>query len=91
MGRLPNPCHASSHAGKYNDRVERYNSEGIPRASLSLALRDRRQVRHALKIDSCLLCRAPHVNEAGLCRVCWVLLDDQELNLAKCWMNGGGP
>jgi hypothetical protein len=76
---------------KYNDRVERYNSEGIARDLLQQALRDRRLVHQARRIDNCLLCRAPNVNEAGLCRVCWVLLDEEELQLAKSWMNGAGP
>ncbi len=71
--------------------MERYNSEGIPRNLLPQALRDRRQVLNARKIDSCLLCRARSVNEAGLCRVCWVLLTDEELRLAQVWLNGVGP
>ena len=71
--------------------MERYNSEGIRRDQLSLALKDRRLVLHARKIDGCLLCRSPKVNEAGLCSVCWVLLDESEMELARRWMTGAGP
>ena len=71
--------------------MERYNSEGIRRDQLSLALKDKRVVPHARRIDSCLLCRAPKVNEAGLCAVCWVLLDDDEQELARKWTVGAGP
>jgi hypothetical protein len=70
--------------------VERYNSEGIPRDLLSVALKDRRAVLNARKIDKCLLCRAPKVNEAGLCPVCWVLLSDDEMALARKWTVGAG-
>jgi hypothetical protein len=72
--------------------VERLNSEGIPRANLRFALRDRRAVSGARRIDSCLLCRRSRVNEAGLCDVCYSLLDDpEEQRLAQRWLSGEGP
>lgn len=71
--------------------VERLNSEGIPRDSLILALRDRRAVLTARRINSCLLCRRPKVNEAGLCDICYSALDGEELKLATRWLQGIGP
>lgn len=76
---------------KYNPRVERLNNEGIPRESLILAMRDRRTVATARRIDTCLLCRRPRVNEAGLCEVCYGALDGDELRLATRWLQGVGP
>jgi hypothetical protein len=71
--------------------VERLNGEGIPRRMLSLALKDRKQVFVARKINSCLLCRRIGVNEAGLCDVCYSMLDGDELKLAVSWLQGVGP
>jgi hypothetical protein len=71
--------------------MERLNGEGIPRRHLSIALGDRRQVLTARKIDRCLLCRRPRVNEAGLCDVCYSMLDGEELVLAGKWLTGAGP
>jgi hypothetical protein len=71
--------------------VERLNSEGIPRHQLTLFLRDRKQVATARRIDRCLLCRRERVNDAGLCDVCYSMLDGDELRLAGRWLTGEGP
>jgi len=71
--------------------VERLNSEGIPRHHLLFALKDRRTVMAARRIDRCLLCRRSSVNEAGLCEVCWTLLSDEELRQGERWLAGVGP
>jgi hypothetical protein len=72
--------------------VERLNSEGIPRDTLRIALKSRRDVLTARRINSCLLCRRIGVNETGLCDVCYGLLDDpEELRLANRWLTGEGP
>lgn len=71
--------------------MERHNSEGIPREKLSLALRDRKAVHEARRIDSCLLCRSPRVCEAGLCDACYGMLEGGELELAQRWLAGVGP
>lgn len=71
--------------------MERWNSEGIPRDHLAWALTQRRFVEAARRIDACLLCRRPKVNEAGLCTVCHSLLDDRERALAQRWLTGVGP
>jgi hypothetical protein len=62
--------------------VHRLNSEGILRRDLPFALKNRRMVTDARRIDSCLLCRRPHVNEAALCDVCYAMLEGEELELA---------
>lgn len=71
--------------------MDRLNGEGIPRDNLLLALRDRRAVTGARRIDACLLCRNPRVNEAGLCESCYAMLDGEELRLATRWLAGVGP
>ena len=71
--------------------MERYNGEGIPRDSLQVALRDRRQVTMARQRDACLLCRRRRVNEAGLCDACYGILEGEELSLALRWISGVGP
>ena len=71
--------------------MERLNSEGIRRQDLPLALRDRRTVQIARRINSCLLCRRIGVNESGLCEVCYGLLDGDEQRLAERWLSGIGP
>ena len=72
--------------------MERLNSEGIPRDDLRIALRNRRVVMTARRIDSCLLCKRRGVNETGLCEVCYGMLDDaEELRLATRWLTGEGP
>jgi heterodisulfide reductase subunit B len=70
---------------------ERLNSEGLRRDQLTWALTQARIVRGARKINSCLLCRDRGVNEAGLCNVCYTLLNDAEHRLANRWMSGEGP
>lgn len=72
-------------------RVERLNSEGIPREQLAWALGQRKIVEDARSIDSCLLCRGPRVNEAALCDVCWPLLSEAEGLVAQSWLVGGSP
>jgi hypothetical protein len=69
----------------------RFNSEGIPRDQLGWALAQPKFVLNARKINACLLCRRNHVNEAGLCEVCWALLSDEELALATRWTSGAMP
>jgi hypothetical protein len=71
--------------------VERYNSEGIPRDKLVVALRDRRLVAEARRVGFCILCRRSPVNEAGLCEICYSGLDGEELRLATTWTSGAGP
>jgi hypothetical protein len=71
--------------------MSRLNSEGIPREELMLALRTPRLVKEARRIDSCLLCRNPRVNEAGLCDVCYGMLDGAEARLVGRWLSGEGP
>jgi len=69
--------------------IDRWNSEGIPREDLKVTLKTPRLVRFAKRIDSCLLCRRPHVNEAGLCEVCTALVyDAEELQLINAYRTG---
>lgn len=67
---------------------ERVNSTGLPRKDLLWALEQPRMVKLARQTDSCLLCRESRVNEAGLCRICYSLLDDREIALARRWLQG---
>ncbi|MFM9873206.1 MAG: hypothetical protein ACKVQS_07045 [Fimbriimonadaceae bacterium] len=69
----------------------RINPEGIPRDQLTWALTQARIVRAAVRIDQCLLCRDPHVNEAGLCVICWTYLTPEETELATNWATGVLP
>lgn len=78
-------------AKRHNRFVERLNGEGILRRDLPLALRDRKMVAVARRINSCLLCRRSNVLEHGLCEVCYGMLDGEELRLAGRWMTGEGP
>jgi hypothetical protein len=71
--------------------MSRINSEGIPREDLLFALRTPRMVSEARRIDSCLLCRNRRVNEAGLCDVCYTMLDGEEFRLVGRWLSGEGP
>lgn len=71
--------------------MERLNSEGIPLQDLAATLRDRPKVITARRIDRCLLCRRPRVNEAGLCDSCYSVLPDAEAAIAHRWMRGDGP
>lgn len=75
----------------YTPPVERLNAEAIPRRLLMQALLDKRLVPTFRRIDRCLLCRRPGVNEAALCSVCWALLEDDEMRQAQRWLNGGAP
>lgn len=67
---------------------DRVNSTGLMRKDLVWALEQARVVKQARQNDACLLCREQGVNEAGLCRVCFSLLDDKELALARRWTQG---
>jgi len=71
--------------------VDRLNPEGIPRNQLAFVLTQPRRVREARRIDACLLCRRASVNDAGLCEICYSMLDGEELRLATRWTVGGGP
>jgi hypothetical protein len=71
--------------------MERWNEEGIPRESLLWALTQPRLVSEHRRIDRCMLCRRPRVNEAALCDVCHATLDHQELDQAEKWLAGIGP
>lgn len=71
--------------------MERWNSEAIPRQDLAWALGRPDIVRTARRIDRCLLCRAPHVNEAALCASCWAILDEPDISIAQEWMTGARP
>lgn len=71
--------------------MSRFNSEGIHREDLIHVLRVPRLVQQARRIDSCLICRNAKVNEAGLCDVCYTMLDGAELRLASQWLSGQGP
>ncbi len=56
-----------------------------------MALKTPRIVLQAVRTDSCLVCRGPKVNEAGICPLCWPMLSEEELKLAERWLNGSGP
>lgn len=71
--------------------MERWNAEGIPKQQLVWALSRRDIVMEHRRIDRCLLCRRPKVNEAALCEVCYGTLNNDELALALRWMSGAGP
>ena len=76
---------------RHNREVDRLNPEGIPRNQLAFVLTQPRRVREARRIDACLLCRRASVNDAGLCEICYSMLDGEELRLATRWTVGGGP
>lgn len=69
----------------------RFNSEGVRRADLIHYLQNERAVRDAVRIDQCLLCRRGGVMEAGLCELCYGLLEGEELRVAVSWRSVGGP
>jgi hypothetical protein len=69
----------------------RWNPEGIRRDQLIWALTQAHIVPEYVKIDACMLCRANRVNDAGLCRMCYALLDGAEIKVAVRWMNGVAP
>ncbi|CAN5574715.1 hypothetical protein BH11ARM2_BH11ARM2_17180 [soil metagenome] len=71
--------------------MERWNSEGIRRNELLFALRTPRTVATARRINACLLCRRNSVNEAGLCVVCYSLLEGEEARMAERWLSGEEP
>ena len=71
--------------------MERFNSEGIPRDSLLTALRNPLTVRAARRADACLLCRRPNVNEAGICQICYSMLDGAEIVAVTRLLNGQVP
>lgn len=69
----------------------RLNSEGIRREDLLWVLSQPSHVRTARRIDACLLCRRPNVNEAALCDCCWATLSEAELEAAVKWTMGAKP
>ncbi len=71
--------------------LERLNSEGILRSELRHALNAPERVKAARRIDACLLCRRPRVNEAGICDVCYSGLEGEDARLANRWLTGQGP
>ena len=71
--------------------MDRINATGLRREQLVWALTQNRLVSAARKEDSCLLCRSQRVNEAGVCVVCFSMLTDDELKLARRWLAGTGP
>ncbi|MBS1714962.1 MAG: hypothetical protein JST30_11570 [Armatimonadetes bacterium] len=71
--------------------MARLTNTGLKRSELPWALSRPDIVLSARQRDSCLLCRSPKVNEAGLCGVCHALLDDDEILLARVWINGMTP
>lgn len=71
--------------------LERYNEAGLYRDELLFALKDRKKVLEARRVDICMLCRRPKVNAAGICEYCYALLDGEELHTVTRWMIGGTP
>jgi len=71
--------------------MDRINDTGLRRNQLGWALTQAKIVGDARKRDSCLLCRSHRVNEAGVCVVCFSMLTDDELLLARRWLAGTGP
>ena len=71
--------------------MDRLNPEGIPRNQLHFVLTQPGRVREARRIDKCLLCRRSRVNDAGLCEVCYSMLDGEEQRIATRWTTGGAP
>lgn len=69
----------------------RWNPLGLPREKLLWTLQQETFVKRARDEDSCLLCCGNHVNEAGLCEICWALLGDKELQIALKWIEGRNP
>lgn len=69
----------------------RVTSTGLRPDQLPWALQKPDLVETARANDSCLLCRAGNVNEAGLCKVCMSMLDDQNHRLAERWLSGSAP
>ncbi len=46
----------------------------------------------ARRTDHCLLCRASGVNEAGLCEICYPLIQEkEEVEMVQKWLSGEGP
>jgi hypothetical protein len=70
----------------YNEDMRRFNSRGVPREELVLALKNRELVRLARQRDQCLICLAPRVTKAGLCEGCLATLTDEELLYAVPWL-----
>jgi hypothetical protein len=68
--------------------MRRFNSDGIERGELLIALRTVSVVRAAVARGSCLLCRKNSVNAAGLCEGCAANLSDIEQEAARPWLEG---
>ncbi|MCU0316394.1 MAG: hypothetical protein MUC92_07360 [Fimbriimonadaceae bacterium] len=71
--------------------MDRLNSEGIDRSQLKYALTQERMVKEARRVNRCLLCAGPGVNEAGVCDGCSALLSGEEARLVELWMAGVKP
>jgi hypothetical protein len=63
----------------------------VPFAQLLYALKNPKLVYDARRIDACLLCRRGKVNMAGLCDICYSMLNGAELDQAVRWLSGQGP
>ncbi|MCH8273911.1 MAG: hypothetical protein IH851_03900 [Armatimonadetes bacterium] len=68
--------------------MRRYNSEGIDRGDVLLALNTRERVRLARRKGRCMVCLSPNVTAAGLCEGCLATLTDDELEAARPWIEG---
>ncbi len=93
---MPSPvlflCSANLNlARRYNPDVERVNSQGIPLEDLKYVLLHARFVHKARRVNRCLLCCEPNVNEAGLCDACYTQLPEAEAKLAERWIAGVEP
>lgn len=66
--------------------MRRFNSRGIPREELVIALKTRQLVHLARERNQCLICLAPRVTKAGLCEGCLATLTDEELHHALPWL-----
>ena len=71
--------------------MPRIHREGILRGDLLIALRTKSKVITARETDTCMLCCAKKVNDAGICQMCMPLVSDEELKVIERWMAGVGP
>lgn len=71
--------------------MSRIHREGVPRDDLLIALRTKSMVITARETDTCMLCCAKKVNDAGICQMCMPLVSDEELKVIERWMAGVGP
>ncbi|MBX3110500.1 MAG: hypothetical protein KF857_00700 [Fimbriimonadaceae bacterium] len=71
--------------------MDRLSESGWPRHQLAWVLAQNKFVAEARRLDSCLLCRSPKVNEAGLCEGCYASLEPPDIDLAERWLAGAMP